>query len=148
MRSQKRLASEILKIGENRVWIDPERIEDVEMAITREEIRRLIHEGAIKAKPKKGVSRSRTRLLHKKRRTGRRKGAGSKGGKKTATVTQKEEWMKKVRPLRKRLKELRNHREITRDIYRKLYGMIKGGTFEDLSHLEQYIEANKLRRRR
>lgn len=148
MRSQRRLASEILKIGENRVWIDPERIEDVEMAITREEIRRLIHEGAIKAKPKKGVSRSRARLLHKKRRTGRRRGPGSKSGKKTAKVTKKEEWMKKVRPLRRRLKELRKHRAITRDIYRKLYGMIKGGVFEDLSHLEQYIEANKLRRRR
>lgn len=148
MRSQRRLASEILKIGENRVWVDPERIEDVEMAITREEIRRLINEGAIKAKPKKGVSRSRARLLHKKRRTGRRRGPGSKGGKKTATVMPKDEWMKKVRPLRRRLKELRKHRAITRDIYRKLYGMIKGGVFEDLSHLEQYIEVNKLRRRR
>lgn len=148
MRSQKRLASETLKIGENRVWIDPERIEDVEVAITREEIRRLIHEGAIKAKPEKGVSRSRARLLHKKRKTGRRSGAGSRGGKKTAKLTQKEGWMKKVRPLRRRIKELRADREITRDVHRKLYGLIKGGAFEDVPHLEQYIEANKLRRRR
>ena len=148
MRSQRRLASEILKIGQNRVWIDPERIEDVEMAITREEIRRLIHEGAIKAEPKKGVSRSRARLLHKKRKSGRRRRTGSKSGKKTAKVTQKEEWIGKVRPLRDKLKNLRKHRSITRNVYHKLYGMIKGGAFEDLSHLEQYIDANKLRRRR
>ena len=33
--SQRRMASEILKVGENRVWIDPERADDVELAISR-----------------------------------------------------------------------------------------------------------------
>ncbi|MFQ5836639.1 MAG: 50S ribosomal protein L19e, partial [Candidatus Bathyarchaeia archaeon] len=40
LRSQRRLAAEILKVGEGRVWIDPDRTEDVEAAITREEIRK------------------------------------------------------------------------------------------------------------
>ncbi|UCF59603.1 MAG: 50S ribosomal protein L19e, partial [Candidatus Bathyarchaeota archaeon] len=44
LKSQRRLAAELLNVGEGRVWIDPDRIEDVEAAITREEIRRLIHE--------------------------------------------------------------------------------------------------------
>ena len=39
---QKRLAAEILGVGESRIWIDPNRIEDVADAITREEIRGLI----------------------------------------------------------------------------------------------------------
>ena len=39
--SQRRLAAQILKIGQNRVWIDPERMDDVEGAITREEVRKL-----------------------------------------------------------------------------------------------------------
>ncbi len=146
MKSQRRLASEILKTGKNRIWIDPERIEDVEMAITRDDIKRLIHEGAIRAKPKKGVSRSRVRSLRRKKRSGRR-GPGSRKGKKTANVTKKDRWMKKVRPLRRKLKELRRRRMITREVYRKLYGMVKGGAFEDIPHLEQYIEANKLGRR-
>ena len=34
--TQKRLAASILKVGLNRVWIDPERLEDVSMAISRE----------------------------------------------------------------------------------------------------------------
>ncbi|MEM3019492.1 MAG: 50S ribosomal protein L19e, partial [Candidatus Bathyarchaeia archaeon] len=57
MSSQRRLASQILKVGENRVWMDPERMEDIESSITREEIKRLIHEGAIRKIPEKGISR-------------------------------------------------------------------------------------------
>ncbi|RLI07420.1 50S ribosomal protein L19e, partial [Candidatus Bathyarchaeota archaeon] len=49
LKSQRRLAASILNVGVNRVWIDPERIEDVDVAITREEIKKLIHEGVIKA---------------------------------------------------------------------------------------------------
>ena len=44
---QRRLAARILKIGQNRVWINPERMDDVEGAITREEVRKLIHEKII-----------------------------------------------------------------------------------------------------
>jgi len=55
LKSQRRLAAEILKIGESRVWMDPDRTEEVEIAISREEIRRLIHDGAIKSRPKRGV---------------------------------------------------------------------------------------------
>ena len=32
--TQKRLAADILKVGVNRVWIDPENIEEVSRAIT------------------------------------------------------------------------------------------------------------------
>ena len=35
--SQRRLAAQILKVGQNRVWINPEKIDDVEGAITRED---------------------------------------------------------------------------------------------------------------
>ena len=59
LKSQRRLAAQILKVGQNRVWIDPERIDDAEAAITREEIRKLIHEGIVKQLPEKGISRAR-----------------------------------------------------------------------------------------
>jgi large subunit ribosomal protein L19e len=59
------LAAKILKVGEGRVWIDPQRAFDVERAISREEIRKLIGEGAIRAPSKKGVSRARTRARKK-----------------------------------------------------------------------------------
>ncbi|MCK5562869.1 50S ribosomal protein L19e, partial [Candidatus Bathyarchaeota archaeon] len=74
LKSQRRLAAQVLKVGANRVWIDPERNDDVEVAITREEIRKLVHEGVIKALPKKGISRVRARVLHKKKKKGLRRG--------------------------------------------------------------------------
>ena len=49
--SQRRLAAQILKVGKNRVWINPELIDDVEGAITRDEIKRLIHEKIIVSLP-------------------------------------------------------------------------------------------------
>jgi len=68
------MAAEILKVGENRVWIDPERAEDVELAISREEIRRLIGDRAIKKEPIKGISRARAKRLHDKKVDGKRRG--------------------------------------------------------------------------
>ncbi len=35
LKNQKRLAADILKCGENRVWIDPERGDEVKSSITR-----------------------------------------------------------------------------------------------------------------
>ncbi|MEM3727115.1 MAG: 50S ribosomal protein L19e, partial [Candidatus Bathyarchaeia archaeon] len=55
LKTQKRLAASILKAGETRIKIDPEQIDKVESAITREEIKKLIHEGVIKKIKAKGV---------------------------------------------------------------------------------------------
>jgi large subunit ribosomal protein L19e len=148
LRSQRRLAAEILKVGENRVWIDPERTIDVEVAITREEIRRLVHEGAIKPLPKKGVSRARARVLQQKRRRGLRRGPGRKTGSAKAKVSKKEAWMKRIRTLREKLRELKENRVITRDVYRKLYNMAGSGAFESTADLERYIETRGLGRKR
>jgi large subunit ribosomal protein L19e len=148
LKNQKRMASESLKIGKNRVWIDPERGEDVEDAITREEIRKLIHEGVIKAAPKKGVSRGRARVTHAKRKKGLKKGMGSRKGKKTARMPRKELWKNRIRAIRAHLKDLRDRRIIQKNSYRRLYLLAKGGTFRDIDHVDQYVEANRLKRRR
>ena len=54
--TQKKLAAKILKVGVNRVWIDPEHMEEVSRAITRNSIKALINDGVIKAKPVNGIS--------------------------------------------------------------------------------------------
>ena len=148
LKNQRRMASKSLKIGKNRVWIDPERGEDVEEAITREEIRKLIHEGIIKAAPMKGVSRGRARVIQAKRRKGLKKGEGRRKGKKTARMPRKELWKIRIRAIRSYLKDLRDRRIIQKDIYRRLYLLAKGGTFDDINHVAQYIESHKLKRRR
>lgn len=146
--SQRRLAAQILKVGQNRVWIDPERIYDVETAITREEIRKLIHEGAIKRLPEKGVSRARARALHKKKKRGRQRGPGSRSGSSHAKISKKEAWMKKIRALRRRLLELKASRVITRNTYRKLYKMASSGRFESIAEMERHLKTHELWRKR
>lgn len=148
LNSQRRLAAQILKVGQNRVWIDPERIYDVELAITREEIRKLIHEGAIKQLPEKGVSRARARVSHEKKKKGRQRGLGSRSGSSHAKISKKKAWMNKIRGLRKRLRELKTSRIITRSAYRKLYRMASSGRFESIGDMERYLKTQGLWRKR
>ncbi len=148
LRSQRRMAAEVLGVGEGRVWIDPERIEDVEAAITREDIRRLIHEGAIRKIKDKGVSRARARIIHKKKKRGKRRGMGSRSGSRKARADLKRVWAEKVRALRRRLRELKRKRVITARVYRQLYLKTKSGVFRSVSDLHRYIEVHGLRRKR
>ena len=148
LKSQRRMAAEILKVGKSRVWIDPERVEDVELAISREEIRRLIHEKAIRKLSEKGISRGRTRMLHEKRKKGRRRGHGSRQGPKGARFPRKKAWIIRIRAQRRRLRELRDKHIITESVYRRLYIMAGSGVFRSVSALERYMDAHNLRRRR
>jgi large subunit ribosomal protein L19e len=137
------MASEVLKVGKGRVWIDPEQEERVEEAITRQDIRNLVESGAIKKKKVKGTSKGRAKKIKSQKKKGRRKGHGSRKGTKTARKSRKKGWMEKIRAIRERLKEMRDDEEITKDQYWKLYDMAKGGFFRDRKHLENYVE-NKL----
>ncbi|MCJ7469894.1 50S ribosomal protein L19e [Candidatus Bathyarchaeota archaeon] len=146
--SQRRLAAQILKIGQNRVWIDPERMDDVDGAITREEVRKLIHERVIVSLPEKGVSRSRAKIIREKKRKGRRSGPGSITGAGHAKVTKKEAWMIKIRSLRRKLRELKASRIITEATYSQYYRMAGSGRFESIAELERNLKASDLWRKR
>ncbi len=148
LKSQRRLAAEIMKIGQNRVWIDPEKIDDADAAITREEIRKLIHEGTIKSLPEKGVSRARARIIHEKKKKGRRGGLGSRVGSPRARVSKKEAWTIKIRALRKNLRKLKTNKIIAESTYRKMYQISNSGRFQSVADLERYLKAHELWRKR
>ncbi|UCD26259.1 MAG: 50S ribosomal protein L19e [Candidatus Bathyarchaeota archaeon] len=148
LRNQRRLAAQILKVGEGRVWIDPDRTEDVEAAITREEIRKLVNEGIIRSLQEKGVSRARAKALKEKKKKGLRRGPGRKSGSARAKISKKQAWMKKIRPLRKKLREMKSSRAITESVYRQLYNKAGSGVFESTADLERYIKTRGLGRRR
>jgi large subunit ribosomal protein L19e len=143
--SQKRLAAEILKVGTTRVWVDPEDTDRVSSAITRNEIRKLIHEGSIRKLPETSISRGRKRVRKQELLAGRHKGPGSTKG---SVADSKRRWVIRIRSIRRRLRTLRDKRFITTQIYRKLSMMAKGGTFRSAAHLDEYIETHKLTRRR
>ncbi len=136
---QRRLAAEILGVGESRIWIDPEKVEDVAAAITREEVRRLIKEGAIKALPARSPSRGRWRQRHEARKKGRHRGPGKRKGDASARREPKEEWMHRIRKMRRYLRFLRDHGVIDRRTYRKLYMWAKGGMFPTFASLQRWL---------
>lgn len=148
LHSQRRLAAELLKAGTNRVWIDPNRVEDVEIAITRAEIRRLIHEGTIKKLPNSGISRARARVLHEKKKQGLRRGPGTRQGSGGAKLSKKDVWMAHIRALRRKLREWKTSRAISEDSYRQLYMAAGGGRFSSVAELERYVKGHGMWRKR
>ncbi|KAH8043790.1 hypothetical protein JL720_17305 [Aureococcus anophagefferens] len=48
---QKRLAASVLKAGKNRVWMDPNETNEISMANSRQNIRKLIKDGFVIRKP-------------------------------------------------------------------------------------------------
>ena len=140
--AQKRLAADELDVGQNRVWFDPERQSDLADAITREDVRELIDEGAIRSKEEQGNSRGRARERQKKKAYGHQKGAGSRKGKAGARNNEKKDWESRIRAQRNRLRELRDDGTLTSTQYRDLYNKAGGGEFESVADVERYVENN------
>jgi len=144
---QRRLAAEVLKVGLDRVWINPSRVKEVAEALTKDDIRDLIKRGIIKKLPIKGQSRARARELHEKKKKGRRRGYGSRKGKATARSDPKREWINRVRAQRELIRTLKERKLIDNRIYRDLYMKIKGGFFKSRRHILLYLEQKNLIRK-
>ncbi len=141
LKAQKRLASDVLGVGKNKLWFDPDRQDDIAQAITREDIRGLVDEGVIRAEPRRGNSRGRARERQKKRAYGHQSGPGSRKGKAGGRQNPKQEWQSKIRAQRARLRELRDSGELDRTQYRDVYDKAGGGEFDSVADLERYIDA-------
>jgi len=140
----RRIAADILKVGKSRVWISPERVDEVESAVTREDVRRLIKDGAIAKRPSSAPSRGRKRLFAQERRAGRHGGAGSRKGAKGARRPRTLEWPARVRALRRTLRKLMDSGKIESARYRSLYLQIKGGRFSSKRELlDQAVPAKR-----
>jgi len=140
--AQKRLAADVLDVGENRIWLDPDAQADIAEAITRDEIRELVEDGRIQAENARGNSRGRARKRNKKRAYGHQKGPGKRRGKKGARQNDKDEWQSKIRAQRRKLRELRDKGELTPTEYRELYNKAGGGEFRSVRYLLNYIDDN------
>jgi large subunit ribosomal protein L19e len=132
---QRKIAAKILKVGENRVWLDPSKTEEIKKAITRADVKKLIEKKIIKALPEK---------LKRTREKKRKRGPGSKKGGKYSIIRKKRRWIITIRPLREMLKELRDSGQIDKRTYKKLYLMAKGGMFRSRAHLKIYLEQHDL----
>jgi large subunit ribosomal protein L19e len=138
--AQKELAADVLDVGKNRVWFDPEAQGEIAEAITREDIRELVQEGVIQAEAARGNSRGRARKRNEKRAFGHRKGPGTRKGKAGARKDRKEDYQDRIRAQRRTLRDLRDDGTLSRSQYRRLYRMANGGEFDSVRRLYAYIE--------
>ncbi|WZZ41560.1 hypothetical protein YC2023_037819 [Brassica napus] len=76
LKLQKRLAASVLKCGKGKVWLDPNEGNDIAMANSRQNIRKLVNDGFIIRKPTKIHSRSRARRMKIAKMKGRHSGYG------------------------------------------------------------------------
>jgi large subunit ribosomal protein L19e len=144
LKIQKRLAADVLKCSEKRVKFDTERLEEIKESITKADIKSLINDNAIYGIQKKGVSRVRARKIRTQKSKGKRRGDGSRKGKKTSTLPRKSVWMNKIRSQRELIKSLKDNQIINNEIYRELYRKSQGGFFRSRRHIKLYIEEHGL----
>jgi len=140
---QRRLAARLLKVGQTRVKFNPERIEDIDEALTKDDIRALISSGALVKKQKKGISRGRAREKKAQQKKGRRRGSGKRKGTVNARVPKKRAWISKIRAIRDELKKMRETGDLTASEYRRLYLQAKGNLFQSRRHLHEHIQRIK-----
>lgn len=142
LKAQKRLAADVLDVGKNRVKLDPEQQGEIADAITRDDVRELIDEGAIRVEPKGGNSRGRARERAKKRSYGHQKGQGTRKGTAGGRNDETAEWRSKIRAQRRRLRKYRQNGELDPTDYRQVYRMAGGGEFDSVADVERYVREN------
>jgi len=140
----RRIASEVLGVGESKVRFQTDSIKKIEDALTREDVRALVKEGAIYAIAKRGVSRVRGMGKRSQIKKGRRGGMGSRKGTPSARLDAKGAWIAKVRAQRRFLAALVEKKQIAPEYVRKVYLMIKGNAFKSVKILETYLKDNKM----
>ena len=122
LRKKKKLIARTLGIGIGRIALG--RKEELEEAITRQDIRDLAKAGVIKIKDEKG----------KKKRIKKKRKIRKKLGKR------KRNYLNLARKLRAYLKNLKKSKRITRQEYYELRKKIKGKIFRSLAYLKEAIK--------
>jgi large subunit ribosomal protein L19e len=125
---KKRLAAKVLNVGVGRIWFNQARLQDIKEAITKQDIRDLFKEKAIKIKPVTGKKKKAKR----KRRH---------AGKVRMKVRNKMEYVQKIRKMRAYLRSLRKARRISLQEYLKLRRYAKSGMFHDMADLRESISS-------
>jgi large subunit ribosomal protein L19e len=128
LRSKKRLAAETFGVGKSRIAFVNERIEEIKEAITKQDMRNLLKDGAIVIKEIRGRSKNVNR--DKKRHVGkvRRK-----------VNIRKRDYVILTRKLRKVLAEKKKRGELKREEIKEIRVKIRNKIYKSKSHLNEIL---------
>ena len=138
--SVRRMASDILKAGVSRIKYDPSKLADIEKAITKDDVRALIKQKAVKVEQKKGVSRALGRMHDEERRKGRAHKFARRRGTHSARAGGKRVWLNRIRAQRTLIKSLKTKGMfLSNAAYRETYLKVKGGAFPDKTRVLMFL---------
>ena len=123
-RLQRRLASQLLGVGENKVWLEPGMLKEIGEAITNADIEALIKDGAIKKLPARGVKRRAGRERQARKRKRRARGQGKR---KKALIHRKRIYVMRIRKIRAYLADMRGQGAIDNQQHKRFRLLAKAG---------------------
>lgn len=127
LRAKKELAARTFNVGKERVLFVKERLDEIKEAITKQDMKDLYKEGAIKIKEISG------------RKTVKRKKSRSPGNIRKKVTKRKANYVIMTRKLRRHVKDLKSKGEMSSEEFKEIRKKIRNKAFKSKNHMKEYI---------